>query len=71
MSWKLMRDIAAPARHRLGVEDLQALQPEIAHPVRLVLHVGNLVDDFGVEPLRALKTYFESVRKSYLLISPI
>ena len=40
-------DVAAPARHRLGVEDVQALQPEVAHPVRLVLHLRNLVDDLG------------------------
>ena len=33
-------DIAAPMRHRLGVEDLQAFEPEIAHPGWLAFHLA-------------------------------
>ena len=46
---------AAPARHRLGLEDLQDLQPEIAHPRRLVLHLGDLRDDLRVDALAGLE----------------
>ena len=48
-------DVAAPARHRLGVENLQAVEPELAHPLRLVLHVGNLADDLGIEAFAGLE----------------
>ena len=38
-------EVAAPGRRRLLAEDLERLEPELAHPVRLVLHLGDLVDD--------------------------
>ena len=41
---KVDGDIAAPFGHRLGVENGQAFEPEVAHPFRLVLHLGDLCD---------------------------
>ena len=52
---KVKRHIAAPLGHRFGLEDLQTPQAELTHPIGLPLHVGNLVDDVGVEPLASLK----------------
>ena len=46
---KIDGDVAAPVGHRLGIEDLQRLQPEIAHPSRLPLHLGDLRDDLGID----------------------
>ena len=31
------------------------MQPKLAHPVRFVLDVGDLVDDFGIDALAGLK----------------
>ena len=51
-------DASAPARHRLGVEDLQALETKVAHPGGLALHLGNLRDDFGIQTLPRLENGF-------------
>ena len=51
-------DVAAPARHGLGVEDFERLEAELAHPVGFVLDVGDLVDDFGIEPFAGLEDGF-------------
>ncbi len=39
--------VAAPGRHRAGAEVLERLEPERAHPLRLVLVLGDLRDDLG------------------------
>ena len=52
---KSMPLIGAPRWHRLGEEDVESVVSELAHPVRLVLDVGDLVDylmgqaSFGLE----------------------
>ncbi len=51
-------DVAAPVRHGLGVEDFERLEAELAHPVGLVLDVGNLMDDFGIQTLVGLEDGF-------------
>ena len=51
-------DPPAPLRHGLGLEDLQALEPEVAHPRRLALHVRNFGDDAAVESLAGLEDVF-------------
>ena len=55
MSWKLMPMSPPHLRHRLRLEDLQRPQPEIAHPLRLVLHLRNLGDDLRVDPALGLE----------------
>ena len=32
-------------RHRLAVEELEALQPQVEHPLRLALERGDVADD--------------------------
>ena len=51
-------DVAAPVRHGLGVEDFERLEAELAHPVGLVLDVGDLMDDFGIEAFVGLEDGF-------------
>ncbi len=48
-------DLAAPQRHRLGVEDLQALEAEVPHPRRLALHLRDFLDDLPIESLAGLE----------------
>ena len=45
----------APRRHRLGAEDVVRFEPEIAHPRRLVLHLGDALDDRAVQALVGLE----------------
>ena len=47
--------LAAPGRVRLRPEDLQGLEPDVAHPVRLGLHLRDLLDGLAGEPLAALE----------------
>ena len=64
-------DLAAPVRHRLGVEDLQALAGGSRASSAGSFFISEIWRTISASsPLRALKTYFSSVRKSYLLISP-
>ena len=44
-----LRHVAAPVGHRAPLEVLEGLEPVVAHPVRLALHPGHLVDDVGVQ----------------------
>ena len=52
---ELDADVAAPAGHGLALEDLQALQAELAHPRRLALHLGDFGDDFLAQSLAGLE----------------
>ena len=45
-----MREVPAPGRHRLRLVDLQGLQTELEHPLRLLLVLRNLPDDSLVQP---------------------
>ncbi len=47
-------EIGAPLRHRAGEEVVERLQPEVAHPLRLVLVLGDVLDELAAEPLRRL-----------------
>jgi hypothetical protein len=49
------RHVAAPGGHRTPLEAVVRLQPEFAHPVRLALHPGDLLDDSFVEALLGLE----------------
>ena len=48
-------DVAAPVGHRLGVEDLERLEPEVAHPGRLALHLRDLRDDVRIDAAAGLE----------------
>ena len=48
-------EVAAPGRRRLLPEDLQGLEAEVAHPLRLVLHLRDLADDLARQSLAALE----------------
>ena len=43
------RQVRAPGRHRLALEELEALQPQVEHPLRLVLLRGDVAHDVLVE----------------------
>jgi hypothetical protein len=47
------RQVGAPARHGLLLEQPQRLEPELEHPRGLVLQPGDVGDDVGREPRRA------------------
>ena len=47
-------EVAAPGRGRAGEEVVERLEPEVAHPLRLVLVLGDRLDDLAGEPLRRL-----------------
>jgi hypothetical protein len=64
-----VREVAAPGRHRLGVVDLQRLEPEIEHPLRLVLLGRDLAHHLLVQPRPDRKTGSSSVMKWYLYSS--
>ena len=44
----------APRRHRAREEVVERLQAELAHPLRLVLELGDLLDELAGEALRRL-----------------
>ena len=46
--------VAAPLRGRAGLEVLIGLDPEVPHPLRLVLVLGDRLDDLAGETLRGL-----------------
>ena len=48
-------DVAAPLGRRLRLEDSQAAQPKLAHPIGFVLDVGYLLDDFGIDTFSGLE----------------
>jgi hypothetical protein len=59
-SWKIWvfseRGVGIREDHALlGLEDGQRSKPEITHPSRFALHLGNLPDDFCVESLAGLE----------------
>ena len=48
-------EVTAPCRHRFGEEDVQTLVTEVAHPLRLALHLRDLFDDLVREALARLE----------------
>src|SRR4051812_40229817 len=44
----------APRRHRAGEEVVERLEAEVAHPLRLALELGDLLDELAREALRRL-----------------
>ena len=48
-------DPPAPQRHRLGIEDIQALEAKLPHPRRLALHCRDFLDDLPVQSLAGLE----------------
>ena len=56
MSSKLSCDRSPPQLGRgLLPEDLERLEAEVAHPLRLVLHLRDLADDLARQSLAALE----------------
>ena len=48
-------DLPTPQRHGLGIENIQALEAKLPHPLRLALHFRDLRDDLPVESLAGLE----------------
>ena len=47
--------IGAPLRNGAGEEVVERLEPELAHPLRLVLVLGDVLDELAAEALRRLE----------------
>jgi hypothetical protein len=47
--------VGTPCRHRPLLKEIEAAQAELAHPVGLALHLGNLLDNLAVQPFFGLK----------------
>src|SRR5439155_12211709 len=62
------REVGAPVRHRLLAEDLQGAEPELRHPLGLLLHPGDLLDDLLVEPALGLEDELLGVEEAVLLL---
>ncbi len=60
--------IAAPFRHRHFQELIERFQTKFEHPFRLVLHAGNLGDDFARQPFTALEDRFVLVAKPIFVL---
>ena len=61
------RQIGAPGRHRLALELLQRLQPELEHPLGLVLLSGDLAHHVGAQAPRRLVDRFDVVVEPELI----
>jgi hypothetical protein len=57
----------APGRHRPGEEVLERLEAELAHPLRLVLELGDLLDELLRQALRGLVEIVLGVVEAVLL----
>src|SRR5207302_5103418 len=62
------RQVGAPGGHFLLVPDLERFQPEGRHPLRLVLHPGNLFDDLGAQATLGLEDELLRVEEAVLLL---
>ena len=49
LSKSMPDEVGAPGGHRLAVEELEALQAQVEHPLRLALLRGDVADDVLVE----------------------
>ena len=57
----------APRRHRAREEVVERLQAEVAHPLRLVLELGDLLDELARQALRRLVQVVLGVVEAVLL----
>ena len=48
-------EVCAPRRHRLLAEDLEGAKPELQHPLRLLLHPRDLLDDLWIQAALGLE----------------
>ena len=55
---KIELNVAAPLRHRLGVEDLEGFESKLEHPLRLFFDLGDLPYDFFVDSFARLEDCF-------------
>ena len=64
-----LAEVATPVRHGLLAEGVQRLEPELAHPVGLALHLGDLVDNLAREALAAVEgVVIDRVAKAVLVV---
>ena len=64
--------IRAPAGHRLAPEQLQALQPQVQHPLRLVLQRRDVPDDLlGQAPARGLARHVRVGPAELVTLQPL
>ena len=59
--------VRAPGGHGLGPEDVQSLVPELAHPVRFILQIRDLVDELVTQPLLGLENRLHVIVESVLV----
>src|SRR5579864_4470387 len=50
-----VRQISAPGWHRTFLEEIQALEAEVAHPTGFALHLGDLLNDLSCQPFFGLE----------------
>ena len=62
-------EVAAPVRHGLALEDLERAQPELEHPLRLVLQEGDLPHDVRVEAPLGLEHVVRRVVPAKLVLA--
>ena len=62
-------EFAAPLRHGAGVEVVQRLEAQGAHPVGLLFDVGDRVDDRGAESLGQLEQRLDVVVEAELVLA--
>ena len=61
-------EVGAPGGGGAREEDIERLVAELAHPVRLVLHVRDLVDDLVIQPFLGLEGVFLRHRPAVFVI---
>jgi hypothetical protein len=60
--------VSAPARHGLGQKDVERLVAELAHPLRLVLVIRNLVDHGMIQAAFSLENRLYVVVKAVFIL---
>ena len=63
-----LRQIAAPLRHRLLLENLVCVEPILAHPVGFFLDVAHLIDDFLVQTFPGFERGFDIIVEAVLIL---
>jgi hypothetical protein len=62
------RQVSAPLRYGLRLVDLEPPEAELPHPIRLLLHLRDLLDDVFRQPLLALEDVGVGVLEAVLIV---
>ena len=60
--------VGAPGRHRLGEEYIQRLVPELAHPIRFILDIRDLIDHLMRHAFLGLENRLLFIVKTVLIL---